>query len=488
MQKMFFITVFLLAAVAVNITALKAQGPVAGKPNILFVLTDDQAFNTIRALGNKEIVTPNMDQLVREGTTFTQAHIMGGLMGAICCPSRNMVLTGRSLFRLHKAGGYIPPSDVTFPELFRANGYITFETGKWHQDAASFNRSFSTGDNIFFGGMHSPNTGGHFSPRLHHYDSSGRYNAAFRGDRFSSLYFADAAVEFLKGRQHSTQPFLLYVAFTSPHDPRTPPTGYGHRYRAAEISLPPNYLPRHPFDNGELNIRGEMLLPFPRTKEAVKEEIAKYYAMISEVDHQLGRIIHQLKQTGLYRNTIIVFASDNGLSVGQHGLLTKQSPYESAIRVPLIFAGPGIPENKRVSAYVYLNDIYPTLCDMAGIPAPATVEGASLKPAFGHGSFKGRDHLFFAYANLQRAVVKDSFKLARYNVNGAHPVQLFDLRNDPWELRNLAYEREYQQQVQAMTALLSASMQQLNDFCDFAKAGWGYPAKMTWKEILNVRP
>ncbi|WP_119080676.1 sulfatase-like hydrolase/transferase [Chitinophaga alhagiae] len=485
MAKMVFITVL---SVLVNATVLKAGAGAHDRPNILFLLTDDQTFNTIRALGNREIFTPAIDKLVREGTAFTQAHIMGGLMGAICCPSRNMVLTGRTLFRLHKAGGLIPPADVTFPELFRANGYVTFGTGKWHQNVASFARSFSTGDNIFFGGMHSPNTGGHYRPRLHHYDSSGQYDHPFWGDHFSSVYFADAAVDFLKSLQHATRPFLMYVAFTSPHDPRTPPTGYGRSYQAGEISLPPNYLPMHPFDNGELHIRGEMLLPFPRTKEAVKEEIAKYYAMISEVDHQISRILEQLKQTGKDKNTLIVFTSDNGLAVGQHGLLTKQNPYESAMRVPLVFSGPGIPANKRVNAYVYLNDIYPTLCDMAGIPVPPGVEGSSLKAAFGGGDFSGRDHLFFAYANLQRAVVKDSFKLACYNVNGQYPVQLFDLVKDPWELHNLADEPLYRHKVSALRALLSASMKELNDFCDLDKAGWGYPGKMTWKEIINVRP
>ena len=488
MKKSFYVTMFFLAAFTGNVPLVKAQSLLPGKPNILFILTDDQTFNTIHALGNKEIVTPNMDKLVKEGTTFTQAHIMGGLIGAICCPSRNMILTGKSLFRLHKAGAYIPATDTTFPELFRANGYITFQTGKWHQDKAAFKRSFSAGENIFFGGMHAPEVGGHYTPRLHHYDSTGKYKEPFTGDHFSSLYYADAAIDFLRNRENWQQPFLMYVAFTSPHDPRTPPTWYGHSYQAGDVSLPPNYLPQHPFDNGELHIRGEMLLPFPRTKEGVREEIAKYYAMISEVDYQMGRILDELKKTGQDKNTIIVFAGDNGLSVGQHGLLTKQSPYESAMRVPLIFAGPGIPENKRVDSYVYLNDIYPTICHMAGLPVPASVEGISLKAAFGNKTFKGRDQLFFAYSNLQRAVVKDHFKLACYNVNGQRPLQLFDLDKDPWEMNNLACKQQYQDKVKSMTSLLSAEMKRLNDFCDFSKAGWGRPEKMTLKELSNIRP
>ena len=130
------------------------DGEKTGRPNVLFLLTDDQTFNTIRALGNTEIHTPNMDRLVRRGVAFTQTHVMGGLNGAVSQPSRAMLLTGRGLMDVHRNGGFIPQAEKTFPEVFRVNGYTTFATGKWHSDNASFNRSFSTGANIFFGGMH----------------------------------------------------------------------------------------------------------------------------------------------------------------------------------------------------------------------------------------------------------------------------------------------------------------------------------------------
>ena len=127
------------------------DGEKTGRPNVLFLLTDDQTFNTIRALGNTEIHTPNMDRLVRRGVAFTQTHVMGGLNGAVSQPSRAMLLTGRGLMDVHRNGGFIPQAEKTFPEVFRENGYTTFATGKWHSDNASFNRSFSTGANIFFG-------------------------------------------------------------------------------------------------------------------------------------------------------------------------------------------------------------------------------------------------------------------------------------------------------------------------------------------------
>lgn len=478
--------VFFLAFISLKV--VKAQEGTVKKPNIIVIITDDQHYGTIGALGNREIKTPNMDKLAKGGTAFTHAYIQGGLSGAICCPSRAMLLTGKNLFSLHEDGLYIPASHVTFPELFRNKGYITFETGKWHQDKASFNRSFVSGDNIFFGGMHPPETGGQYRPRLNHYDSSGLYNNPFWGDQFSSVYFADAAIDFLQKQQHSTQPFLMYVAFTSPHDPRTAPSWYGRHYRMEDISLPANYLPQHPFDNGELKIRDETLLPFPRTEAAVRTEIAKYYSMISEVDEQVGRILETLKEAGKDKNTIIVFAGDNGLAMGQHGLLGKQNLYDCAIRVPLIFKGPGIPAGKLISKYVYLNDIYPTLCALAGIPVPDAVEGKSVAGAFGHGNFSGRDRLLFAYLNLQRAVIHRNFKLIRYNVNGQSFVQLFDLTTDPLEMRNLAEDIRYSDKLTLMDSLLNRTMKEMNDFCDIRKPGWGYPKKWTMQDVKKLNP
>ncbi|MBO9620722.1 MAG: sulfatase-like hydrolase/transferase [Niabella sp.] len=478
-----------IVSIVVLMSAIRgeAQNTHSKKPNILVLLTDDQRYNTIHALGNAAIITPNMDRLAKEGMAFTQAHIMGGMGGAICCPSRAMLMSGRSLFHVHQDGEYIPETDVTFPELFRKNGYVTFETGKWHQDKASFNRSFTTGDNIFFGGMHPPATGGQYRPKLNHYDPSGQYEKSFWGEEFSSVYFSDAAVNFLDKQKNDQQPFLMYVAFTSPHDPRTPPTWYGHSYTPDDVPLPASFMP-NPLDNGELNIRDETLLPYPRTKPAVKRELAKYYSMISEVDFQIGRILDELKKTGKYDNTIIVFAGDNGLAVGDHGLLGKQNCYESAIRVPFIFSGPGIPKNKQSDKLVYLNDLYPTLCELVNIKIPATVETHSLAPAFGNGNFKGRDDVFFAYSNLQRAFVKDNFKLICYNVNGTCRTELFDLKADPVELHDLAALPRYKDKVAAMTTLLKKDLQEHNDFCDLDASGWGHPKKWSWDEIKKLNP
>ena len=318
----------------------KDDGERTGRPNVLFLLTDDQTFNTIRALGNTEIHTPNMDRLVRRGVAFTQTHVMGGLNGAVSQPSRAMLLTGRGLMDVHRNGGFIPEAEKTFPEVFRENGYTTFATGKWHSDNASFNRSFSTGANIFFGGMHPygrNNELGHRRPYLHQYDPAGDYNnrngawADALPETFSSKLYADAAIGFLEAEASSDDPFLMYVAFTSPHDPRNVLPGYGRKYASAELSMPANFVPQHPFDNGDLGERDEKLLPTPRVPEQVLAERANYYGMVSEVDFQIGHILDALEKSGKAGNTIIVFTSDNGLCVGEHGLLGKQNLYEDIV-------------------------------------------------------------------------------------------------------------------------------------------------------------
>ena len=473
------------------------DGEKTGRPNVLFLLTDDQTFNTIRALGNTEIHTPNMDRLVRRGVAFTQTHVMGGLNGAVSQPSRAMLLTGRGLMDVHRNGGFIPQAEKTFPEVFRENGYTTFATGKWHSDNASFNRSFSTGANIFFGGMHPygrNNELGHRRPYLHQYDPAGDYNdrngawADASPETFSSKLYADAAIGFLEAETSSGDPFLMYVAFTSPHDPRNVLPGYGRKYASAELSMPANFVPQHPFDNGDLNERDEKLLPTPRVPEQVLAERANYYGMVSEVDFQIGRILDALEKSGKAANTIIVFTSDNGLCVGEHGLLGKQNLYEAAVRIPMVICGPGIPQNTVRDAYCYLYDLYPTLCGLAGIEVPATVKGVSLEETLRNPEAGKREDILLTYINLQRAIKKDGFKLILYNVDGQRHPQLFDLKADPMEMKNLYDDPAYREKREELTGLLYARMKAAGDFCDPAKPDWGYPGKLDWKQVVQVNP
>ncbi len=456
------------------VTACQPTERSAEPLNVVVLYTDDQRHNTIAALGNDVIVTPNMDRLVREGIAFTHAHTMGGMHGALCVPSRAMLMTGRPLFSLLGSGNSIPPDHTMMPELFREAGYATFATGKWHNDRASFARAFGGAGHVFFGGMHGPGEGGHEAPLLNAFDSTGTYAQEDRRQvpGFSSTLYADAAIDFLH-RPHN-DPFFLYVSFTSPHDPRTPPTPFDQWYDAGSMTLPPNYTPEHPFDNGELRVRDEMLRDHPRTEQIAREELATYYGMISEVDAQIGRILDALDALDLRRRTLVVFAGDNGLAVGSHGLLGKQNLYEHSMRVPLAFAGPGVPHNELRDGLVYIHDIFPTVAALAGLEAPPTVEGHSLIPFIENAAAPARDAVFYAYRDLQRGVrTNDNWKLIQYQVEGKRTDQLFDLSSDPYEIRNLADDPSYADRLEAMEAKLKQISLDFDDPLNLTLSDWG---------------
>lgn len=477
-----------LLSVSLALTALTScQEQKSDKPNILFILVDDMQSDAIAALGNKDVYTPNIDKLVHEGVNFTRTYTNGALCGALSMPSRAMLMTGRGVFEVQSDGMKILENQITLPEQLQKNGYRTFATGKWHADKASFGRSFSEGENIFFGGMHPYEMNGHCEPRLHHYDPEGKFDEEpFVGKEFSSKMFADAAVDFLNSTSDNKQPFMAYVAFTSPHDPRISLPDYGKKYLDGDVSVPDNFLPEHPFDNGELQIRDEMVLPAPRTPEQLKHELALYYGMVSEVDVQIGRVLEALDESGNRENTIIVFASDNGLAMGQNGLVGKQSLYDHSVGVPMLIIDPRKPQQgRKTDALCYLYDLYPTLCELVGVEIPSSVTGRSLKPVLDDSTAQHREDLFFIYSNQQRALLKENYKYIIYNVEGKITEQLFDLKNDPGELVNLAETEK--EKAQAYKALLNQRMQENHDFCNLDNPLWWKDAhKLTWEECQTL--
>ncbi len=457
--------------------------------NILFILTDDQRYNTIAACGNPDIQTPVMDRLVREGTCFTQAHIPGGTSGAVCMPSRAMLNTGRTLFHLQEEGQDIPPEHTCMGETFRQAGYETFGTGKWHNGPPAYSRSFSCGDNIFFGGMWD-----HWNVPTCYYDPTGEYdnvinfvvnfsynNKPFRVncDKFnpgkhSSELLSDTAIEYLdkRGQGDSDQPFFLYLAYLAPHDPRTMPEEFKNMYDPEKITLPKNFKTEHPFRYGVEDIRDEVLAAYPREEAEVRRHLAEYYGMISHLDHEIGRVIAKLEEIGELDNTIIVLTGDNGLAVGCHGLMGKQNLYDHSVRVPLLMRGPGIPAGEKRDQYVYLLDIFPTLCELNGLPIPSSVEGKSFAPAIADPAAKTRDSLYFAYNDLLRAVKDDRYKLIEYRTTTRH-TQLFDLQNAPDELQDLSGLPEYAGTVERLRGLLFTYRDAWESEHPYSKAFWG---------------
>jgi arylsulfatase A-like enzyme len=451
-----------------SLNCQKQQKPL----NVVVLFTDDQRWNTIHALGNEEIHTPTMDKLAEIGVSFTRAHVLGSYHGAVCAPSRAMLLTGKPYMNIPRSyidQGQLPPDAtfdfVTFPEYLKSKGYQTYFTGKWHNHTSKIAESFDDGKNMFLGGMHWPGDGGHKKPMLWDFNPEGLYNRENRwqGDLFSSKMYSNAAIEFIEN-QDSGKPFCLYVAYTSPHDPREAPDEFLNLYDTSNISLPPNFLPEHPFDNGHLRTRDENLAAFPRTERIAKKEIAAYYAMISEVDAQIGRVIDVLEAKGMMDHTVIVFAGDNGLAVGQHGLLGKQSVYDHSVRVPLIISAPGINGNRTANTLCSLHDVYPTIMDILQLETPPGVEGISLEPALKDENHETRDALILSHAKEMRAIrTKDDFKLIHYFVNGKQHEQLFDLSNDPWEITNLAADTSFHKIKKDLSSRLLNEMQSFND-------------------------
>ena len=265
----------------------------------------------------------------------------------------------------------------------------------------------------------------------------------------------DAAIEMLRKNAGGQRPFFEYVAYLAPHDPRTMPEKFRTMYRPEDIPLPPNFRETIETNYPLMRHRDEQLAAYPRDPDEIRRNIAEYYGMISHLDHEIGRLLDALHESGEEDNTIIVFTGDNGLALGQHGWMGKEDCYEHSIRVPLIFAGPGIPKNRKLDAYVYLLDIYPTLCELLGVPVPGSVDGKSFARLL-TGQQKEDQHrtdLYLAFEIWIRGVKNERYKLIEY-VNddgpGQHFTFLYDLREDPWEINNLAEKPEYRETLQSM--------------------------------------
>jgi arylsulfatase A-like enzyme len=412
----------------------------ATKPNILLILADDQRWDTIRALGNREIHTPNLDRLVKSGFRFNNAYGMGSMVGAVCLPSRTMLVTGRSLWNLPdvpRVQTNAPPGVPLLPTVLNEAGYATFHCGKAGNSCTYGNAAFNI-------------------------------NLSTKGrTAHSATEHADETIKFLKTHD-GRKPFFIYLAPPVPHDPCLAPDEFVNLYDPAKLSLPKNFMPRHPFDNGELQVRDEKLATTPRVPAEMRRHLAGYYATISHLDHEVGRVLGTLKQVGFAENTIIIYSSDQGLAVGgRHGLMGKQNLYEH-VKPPLIFSGPGIRQGQS-DALVYLFDLFPTLCDLAGAPVPPVVEGESLVPIIQGREWKVRDTLFGAYRDCQRMIRDERWKLIKYNAHGVKNAQLFDLKNDPDELKNLANHSRHAAQRARLEVLLEDARKHFGDPVDFER-------------------
>jgi arylsulfatase A-like enzyme len=264
----------------------------------------------------------------------------------------------------------------------------------------------------------------------------------------------------------------MYVAFNAPHDPRQAPAEYINRYPLSRIALPRNFLPEYPHNEAigsGRGLRDEKLGPFPRTENAVKVHRQEYYALITHLDTQIGRILAALDASGQADNTWIFFTADHGLAVGHHGLFGKQNMYEHSLRVPFFVVGPGVAANRRLAAPIYLQDVMPTTLALAGATPPAHVFFQNLLPLLrGETTASKYEAIYGAYLERQRAVIRDGWKLILYPKTGV--VRLYHLARDPDEMTDLADRPEHAADRRRLFAELQRLQTQLGDPLDLRAA------------------
>jgi len=477
----------LLSLLSAFVLLQTAFAGAARRPNFLFILVDDQSPFSLRIYNpDSSLQTPHLDRLAAEGIVFDGAYQMGSNVGAVCRPSRHMIMSGRTVWRLsmgNAAAQRSPnPAQFTLPAVFNRAGYATMRTCKMGNSYEAANELFTV-----------------------------RRDATKRGgtDETGSTWHGDQVMDYLRQRasEQARDPFLIYFGFSHPHDTRdgTPEllAKYGATNHADPATLPPahprqpalpvNYLPAHPFPHGHPGLRDEEKVSGVwerRDPRTMRNELGREFACSENIDIQIGRVLAQLEAMGELENTYVFYTADHGMALGRHGLQGKQNLYQHTWRVPFIVQGPGIPAGKRVEGNIYLLDVLATLCDLAGIPAPATNEGLSFKPVLQGRQDTVRDVVYGAYSGGtkpgMRSVKQGDWKLVRFDVldGTVRETQLFNLKENPHEFlvqhhdpanvaltgvkpaphqRNLAGDPAHAATLARMEALLRAEMRRLGD-------------------------
>jgi len=439
------------------------------RPNILYIFADDQCFEAIHAVGCEEIETPNLDRLVKWGVRFTHAYNMGSWTGAVCVASRTMLNTGRWLWNARAVDRSLAgeaQAGRLWSQMMRAAGYETYFTGKWHVKI----KPEQIFDNVTHvrPGMPNQTPQGYNRPIEGQPDPWKPWDTQFggywKGGKHWSEVLGDDATAFLQQASRRNKPFFMYLAFNAPHDPRQSPKEYVDKYPQEKVKVPSNFLAEYPYKDAigcGQKLRDERLAPFPRTEYAVKVHRQEYYAIITHMDAQVGRILDALEATGKADETYIFFTADHGLACGHHGLMGKQNMHDPSMRVPLMVCGPGIEPGRQIDTPVYLQDIMPTTLELAGVTPPEHVEFRSLL-----GLMEGREtehypYIYGAYLNLQRMVFDGRFKLIYYPA--IDKALLYDMKVDPLEMHDLAAQPRYAGQVRRLRRLLAQAMKAAND-------------------------
>jgi arylsulfatase A-like enzyme len=438
--------------VSTNVSCVSQKNKVK-RPNIIFLLTDDQRWDAMGVMGNNIIKTPNMDELANNGVLFTNTHVTT----SICCCSRASILSGQYVSR-HGINGFRTPFSTeaiknTYPLLLKENGYSIGFIGKY--------------------GVGNPND---FPDSLYNYwacDAKHQPNYENEDENGNFIHYTDIVnnriTEFLTNFGKD-KPFCLSVSFKAPHcedgDPRQ--FIYAERYKDlyadVEIPLPEtadssfyNFFPeefRNPVFNGEIQqneARKRWDIRFP-DKEKHQESVRSYYRLITGVDHVIGDLRKKLEEIGEADNTIILFMGDNGFYLGEHGLAGKWFAHQESVKVPFFIYDPRAESNqigKKVDEFVLNIDVAPTILELVGIEVPHGMQGINalsllLKDAPKREEFFYEHNLDIPTIPNSEAVISKNFKYIKYVDLSTPFEELYDLKNDPFEKVNQVDNPAYQ--------------------------------------------
>ena len=451
-QILFLVIIFLATLTSEHrITTTVTAAPQAKKrPNILFLMPDQLRAQSLGCMGNTEVKTPNIDRLAAEGLLFKQTFANT----PVCCPARANLLTGKYANKNGMTANdlRLRESETTLAELLKQAGYRTGFIGKWHLDGGQREPGFvPPGDRrqgFDFWAAHE------CSHR--HFD-----NHYFRNDatpiklgKYEAEGWTDIAVEFLREQSAQQQPFFLMLTMGPPHDPYKAPPQYEAMYDPQKLTMRPNWI--------------------DGTTMGTRQDLASYYAQITAVDDQVGRVLQTLKELKLEEDTIIVLTSDHGDMLGSQGKRLKRKPWEESIRVPGIVRYPRqVKAGQQTDAMLTHVDLAPTLLSLCGVKSLRAMQGTDLSRMILGQSTKAPDSAYFQIfgpfdgdetTNGWRGVRTNRYMYAR---SQQQPWVLYDLEKDPYELHNLAADPTAAPIRADMEKRLGLWMKQTGD-------NWGY--------------
>ncbi|MEQ8785024.1 MAG: sulfatase-like hydrolase/transferase [Pirellulaceae bacterium] len=426
------------------------------RPNILWYCTDQQRFDTIRALGNPHVVTPTVDQLVADGVAFTHAYCQS----PICTPSRSSFMTGMYPARLRNTRNgneSFPPFPPVITKLIASAGYDCGLIGKFHLQSSGHRTEPRLDDGFsFWKFSHAPRDDwqeGHdyaewVRAQGGDLDALRESEDRVPPELHQTTWATERSIEFIT--QQREKPWLLTVNIYDPHPPFIPPKAYAERFDPAK-------MPGPHFRESDLAHQAKLAradfqdeIRTPEQHDAFRAQ-ANYYAMIAQIDDQFARILQTLEETGQRENTVIIFTSDHGEALGDHGLMFKGCRfYEGLVRIPLIFSWPGkFQTDLRSDALVELLDLTATIVELCGLEQPEYMQGRSLTPILRGEASPGQHRAFVRceyfdaldpYFTGGQGVFATMYRDRRHKLSVYHGLgigELYDLENDPWEFDDL---------------------------------------------------